>query len=741
MPPPGINIPMKAGIKPIRDAFKEFHKQQKKLWKERQQQMRLEEKHHKFEMDAVKIQSKEEQKAIRKMGDGIKKINREKDQERKKTERFESKQARINEKERRQQKTHVDKMNREMKRGPLRRFAGFAGRSLAFAGGGLVGLAAGAAIKGYQNYMQYQRSLGASIGMGGGLERDAWRSAGGRGGNLGFNVAERASLMPQMGRAAGVRSPRQMMEAMRSTAMTSGEVGEIFSTLRAGGANFSGTATVLNNRGQQVDRQVRGRGGEQFAKLITSGMTAGFNKSELPKYFSGINRLMQRQMQISANDVNAKDFAGLASRLAMSGQSGMMRGRGMNVLSALQQSILAPQGEQNMAFMQRAMGFGTPGGRNDYFQAEMQREKGLDETNMQRIMRQLESEYGFEGEARGARLKLRELTGGKVGLEQGKALIDVYKSSQSQEEKLEKTKQIIEETKSLEEQAYESMKRAGTSLGRIAWKFDESVGIGADSKEILEAIEDAQLKLTKFMISVLKEIRDILKTVADFVKRIWESLPGVKDTRTAIESGALASERKKIEKKARRATSLDEKIKLYTKARDLATAQLKSTNVEGEDPKHVALAVEGKRQTGVEMDRRLKFFQKMKKMGLKPTREDQQALEDIIRGSYSGVGQETGDWRDLKQNISRRTQDYLRTRTKDKAAAQEVQELERKKNERQERQERQRKKNENKEPGPKSASLTPGESNVNIHGIFELRGGGVGQARPIIHTRDDSDHA
>ena len=489
--PPNTSQSFKAGLTQLKKRFKEFEKLQQKQWKTRQKQMRVEKKYQREEVKKIRKVHKEKERAMRKEF-------RLKDQERRKQQRAEQKlqrarqkQQRNNQRSRAQEKRHVRGLNREMKRGPLGRAARGVGRAAAFAGGGLVGFAIGAAIRGYQDYTTANKAMGPMIGTGA-RSRDAWRAksrgrAGGgyRGGNLGFNVAERAALIPGMARATGATSPVAMMEAMRATGMGSGEVAGIFGALRQGGSTFTG------REGKGAGNQ----GKREFKNIIAAGMASGLERGRLPEFFSGITNLMKTQQQMAAGDVGSGDLSKIAGMLGRTGQSGFQGQRGMNVMAKLQQGIMKPGGgEAGMAFMRQAMGFGKPGGDASFYEAEKAREKGLNSENFTKIMNELKTQYGTGEDAA---LKMRELFG--VSLDQAETLIKVSDSNQSMEEKMKAVDEVMTESKSLEEQAAIQMKSAATNLKRIAGKFDESAARGASAAKAIEAVEDFQKKLWELM--------------------------------------------------------------------------------------------------------------------------------------------------------------------------------------------------------------------------------------------------
>jgi len=507
--PKSITSSFNAKLKPIKDMFKLYEGLGSKTWKETQKRTKLEKQRYKEQQKELKDSHKLRLTQIKEEVKADTAAHKNKVKGFKEQENLQTKQDRSSKRQRREEAEHLDGINRRLSRGPLGRAGNFLGRTAAFAGGGLAGLVVGAALRGYQNYTAYQQALGPTIGLGGRGGREAARAGRGKGGNLGFNIMERAQLIPAMARSTGVVSPRAMMQGMRATGMEAGEVAEIFGAIRQGGTQFAGTADVF---GGKKDRtvQLKGQGSREFSKMIAAGMFSGLEKARLPEFMSGIAQLMKVQGTMAAGTVTGGDFAKLGAVFGRTGLEGMKGARGMELMSKLQQGILAPGGgESGMAFMRQAMGFGKPGGGASFYEAEKRREKGLSGENFGRVMGELKSQYGG---GQDAALKMRELFG--VSLKQAETLMKIYDSDKTMEEKEKEAQKVMEESKSLEQKSYEEMKKAGTNLTKQAALFDDSVKIGSETKGYIEGIEKAIMDLTKFLIKHIPDILAVLKIIA-----------------------------------------------------------------------------------------------------------------------------------------------------------------------------------------------------------------------------------
>lgn len=520
------------GIKEIREGFQEIEKRAAKQNRVKKRQLSDEEKARRKELKDMRDRAamQRAQLSLDKVRHSQNELAHKRERlEDKKTENVRKKQEQADRRNRKAEQDHIRTVNREMSRGPLGKAGSFLGKTAAFAGGGLIGLVVGAALRGYQNYTAFNEALGPSIGMGGRSSKEAWKAGKGKGSNLGFNVMERAQLIPMMGRSTGSVSPRTMMQAMRSTGLEAGETADIFGAIRGGGTQFSGTSNMLVN-GKEKNINAKGQGGREFSKMVAAGMYSGLEKARLPEFFTGVASLMRTQGGMSAGNVGQGDFSKIASVLGRTGLSGFQGSRGAEVMSKLQRGILSPGGGENgMAFMRQAFGFGNPNSGTSFYGAEKQREKGLTKDNFSSVMTELTRQYG-SGED--ASLKMRETFG--TSLEQGEELIKLFNSSEEMNTKMEKAEQIMNESKSLEQRSFEEMKAAGTNLTYIKGKFDQSVSIGAKSAVAIEAIEQAQLKLVNFLFDHIPQIKEflqgilfVLKELAKIMIKGFNLVPGV----------------------------------------------------------------------------------------------------------------------------------------------------------------------------------------------------------------------
>lgn len=484
MPPNTTNVPFKAGLKGITKAFEHYEKQQRGLWKERGRQFEAEKRHRRKEMREFARAHKDKLSAIKKENKARADHWGKEKQAQKRTETFERKVDNRNRRRRRQ--LHRDR------RTFGQRLRGGMGRAALFAGGGILGMFIGAALKGYSNYMQAQQSFRPSIGLGVNVGQAANRGA--RGGNLGFNIMQRAQLIPQMARSTGQTNPRLMMEAMVATAMGAGEVGGVFSGIRQAGTGFAGG---------------RGEGAKEFERIMAAAVASGLERGRMPEFFQGVTSLLKQQTDMQAGRVRSGGLATLGALLGQTGRAGFQGQRGMNLLSRLQGGILNPRGDMNNAFIQQAMGFGRPGGIN-YFQAEMRREEGLTVENFQRVMSEVQRQ-SMDRETQA--LRMREVFG--IGLSQALELLSMSSNPQALAQRISDVRNQTLEGPELEKEAHKQMVIAGTALERIAGKFDRSVGVGARAAAAIEKIEDMQYKLFEKMVSFLSRIAPAVERMAD----------------------------------------------------------------------------------------------------------------------------------------------------------------------------------------------------------------------------------
>lgn len=512
----GMKIPIDINLAQVRKSFGEMNKLQKKTWKTRQQQVRVEKKENKDELKRMAAEHKAKSKFMKEEMGHTKKLRDERGRFIKKEEGFTRKNRQNAEKDYRTTTDRMKKLDRQSKGGMIGRGAGMVGRAGMMVGGGLLGFAIGYGLKAAEMRKQAMQSFGPAIGSGGWGKgqgtsfNDAMKmKSKGGGGNLGFDINQRSGMIPGMSRATGSSNVVPMMEAMRATGMNQGEVGGAFGAMRAGGTSFAGKGSA--NQGKR-----------EFKELLAAGMASGLEKGRMPEFMSGVTSLMQQQQAMSAGDVGSGGIAKLAAALGQSGKSGFQGSRGMQLMGKLQQGILQPGGgESGMAFMRQAFGFGKPGGGATFYDAEKQREKGLgkDAAGFSTVMGELKSQYGTGEDAV---LKMREVLG--TSIEQGEELIRLSEAGNLSTENLARIDEIMKETEPIEKQAARAMKEAGTSLQKIAARMDQSVGNGAAAQKALDKIEDYQRKLFELMLKWaplvlegLQELIALVKAAVDFL--------------------------------------------------------------------------------------------------------------------------------------------------------------------------------------------------------------------------------
>ena len=348
-----------------------------------------------------------------------------------------------------------------------------------------VGMAVGGAQAGYQRYLEYGQALGGTIGLGSGVGRGI-RNA--RGSRLGFSQIDTAQQVPMMARSTGVVGPRELQQAQRATAMDAGEVSGVFQTLRQSGASF---------RGGEFSSQ--SRGGREFAKMVASGTASGLEKGRIPEFAEGVTTLMQRQMGVSAGDVNQGPISALLTAMGKTGLAGFQGSRGAAVAGKLQNAFMNPGGgEWGKSAMMRSMGFGSGA---TFREAEMRRERGIsDPDNIRRLVGQAVKEHGGEAD-----FALRAQTG--LGLEQSQELIKMFQKGELSVENLKKIEKLTEGAKSLEEQSLDEMKENGGILQRIAERTDEFIAIGREVTPLIEAVEDVEMEILKALMGILDVVK------------------------------------------------------------------------------------------------------------------------------------------------------------------------------------------------------------------------------------------
>lgn len=439
--------------------------------------------------------------------------------------------------------------------GRFRRGVGKVGGAAAAIGGGIIGFMLATAMGGYRKYTEHEKELGGMLGMADPKTIHHFNQ--GQSARLGFSAMESSGHMKTMGRATGSMAPLELQQAMRSTGLGAGEAGDIFGTIRRGGAQFT------SKKGEQS------QGAHMFSKMIAGGMQSGLERARLPEYFSGVQSLMKSQQSITSRDVTAGSFMKLMNVLGQTGLSGFRGQRGAGVLGQLDQAIKQPGGgDWGKAIAMRAMGFGQPGKAGiSYFEAEKQREKGIsDEKNVSALLEQYLKEAG--GDISEAALMFREGTGLK--LQTSEDLLKIAAGDQPMEEKLANIGTKLEESKPLAEQTKDATKGSLVQLQHIASTANKSLKAGKKIAPAVRALERLQWDAFELFVEQAKNGKELLHKADEIYKHLTggDKEPAAKARKRYLEAAGDAMERaRKATTSRAKASFLEDALRLRRKAR------------------------------------------------------------------------------------------------------------------------------------------------------------------------------
>lgn len=412
---------------------------------------------------------------------------------------------------------NVGLLNRLFRRGGGREGAGKGGMgagSLALGGvGALVGAGLGVVMggfsRGYETYINTQRTFGRNIGLGlGNLPATAMLAGEGKGGTLGYNIQERSELQNLAARATGADATKTMMAATRATGMEAGEATDLLTTLRQSGSQFG------PQRGKQV-----GQGEKVFAKLLATANASELPKTLVPEFLKGVNTLVQRQQEATGGAVNAEGIAKLVGMFQKSGFVGAQGARGAKLLQTLDEGLKRPGGgEEGMAWARMmTSGYGMPGSKTSFISSEYERELGLfgkgdSGKRFGDVMGRLKTMVPGEGkESNYTRSKVLQELAPSLTLRQGDLIQKIAASKGTWEEKQVKIQEQIDEdlkkNGTLEERAQVAMAESGTHLDKMAQKFDKSFFFGEQAAPLFEFMTEIQEKILQSILKVMPALQ------------------------------------------------------------------------------------------------------------------------------------------------------------------------------------------------------------------------------------------
>lgn len=385
---------------------------------------------------------------------------------------------------------------------------------------GAWGMLVGGATAGYQKFMEYRATMGRNIGLGRG--RDINRAVrGARGGQLGYSLTESAGMVAPMARATGQLSPRELQQGGRASGLETGEVADVFGAIRRAGYDF----TPQGKKGSA--------GANEFKKIMSASVASGLEKGRLPEFAQGVMQIVEQQRSMATGTIRVADIAKTLAMWGSSGRPGLQGAAGAGVFQKVTGGIMSPGGgDWGQAFMNQAMGFGKPGGQTGFYEAEKRREQaGRRPEIIMDVMKEFAAQFGGFGKGGGeeSALAMREALG--VTLAQAEALQDIYKNSQSVDEKQAQIAKIMEEAQPIDKQSLDAMKEIGGGVKRIAELTDRGIGIGAKAAHIIEKVEDVEYKMLQQLIRIAEGVERIVGEISSFF--------GGGKKSTAATSGAL----------------------------------------------------------------------------------------------------------------------------------------------------------------------------------------------------------
>ncbi len=465
---------------------------------------------------------------------------------------------------------------------PVARAAGGTARVGMGAGMGVMNFLMGGLQNAFQAYMQHGIAQFGMTGMGTqsqvGFGKAMGRGPGGvGGGRLGYTPMETAMHGSMVGRQAGApgASYRAQQFGIAGGGMDIGQAAGVMGALRQAGVTFGGSGW---EKGSLADKdgmtstglavQAREKAGAgQLAALIKGAMKSGIDKSRMFEYFQGVARLTGMQGGRQTGNVDVTGIgAGLAQIMQIPGMAGQ---RGIQLAQNLDQGIRAPgAGEAGQALILQSMGFGKPGGKTGYYDALKRQQRGFagdkGAQNVIDVLKEVTSQFGVTGvggsdpRMQEANIALTQTIPG-LTLDLAEGIQDIYNSGVSQEEKLKKIKDKMEEAQggkgTLEKQTLAAIKGgfAGekTHLAKIQ---AELIKMGGGAAKPVMKMQKDMLKMQTAMwpalLEVLKNLSATLTILAPAVEKMaaWLGKMLGGGPSPAVQAKAKTAEIQKFEK-------------------------------------------------------------------------------------------------------------------------------------------------------------------------------------------------
>lgn len=271
-----------------------------------------------------------------------------------------------------------------------------------------------------------------------------------------------------------------------------------------------------------------GRGKREFEKSIAAAFSSGLEKERFPEFFQGVAELVTRGGEFTTKDVGAEAASSLLSMLSRSGLSGLQGTRGAEVLSAIDQSIRAPKGEGQQAFIMRAFGFGKPGGSESFWEASKRMDMGVTDEKMG-----VKNFFDLFKEARqetgGGQMMyeaIHQLTGlSRTSSEDISKLAERAMSPEGQKEMARiqaDIKKVLEDSKPIDEKINDNLKDIAKVAGDSAKRQEDLYKKGGEAYEAIHSLGENIFQLIGTIADKLIPVIKELARVIDEALKYWK---------------------------------------------------------------------------------------------------------------------------------------------------------------------------------------------------------------------------
>lgn len=370
-------------------------------------------------------------------------------------------------------------------------------------GTGMLGLAAGSAVSGYQRLTQYRQTLANSVGLGLGNLQGIRGRAG-----LGYTSVEAAGRAAAtaragaVGRGQGAHVVDTSMAMSRLTNMDEGEVAGYMGAARQTGSKF-GTGSDRNS----------------LVGIFSTAVKEGIEESRMGEFFGDVTKLTQMAAGNGITDLKSNNIPSLLLFMEKAGLKGQ---HASQTAANLQQGIVGMGmggGDSRMRqTVMRATGFGGPGQGGNYFESLKAMQGGIlkDPALLGKVINQVmrEAPSMQAGAARFAELGINQ--------ENAEKLITAHQSGQDISGLAADMQKESMSEKDLIKMAAEKFADAGTGIAHLVKSFERSMKIGEEFAKHIEGLEDLQFDTIE---EFLEQFPELSKGIGELIDVMRKSIP------------------------------------------------------------------------------------------------------------------------------------------------------------------------------------------------------------------------